>query len=203
MDQEGVARREIGKMAIAILHGWRARLTGSRFRLAMSIIVVTAISAGGYYTARYVQMLIVLSSVVGSHDFAEDSVVNRRGDKVYIRTDTSGRLQDPIKTTVRLRRVHYWFSTTLLEADSFGVQETLKWLNDDMIEVTLGFGCLAHLTRPVEQVGSIHVSYHFHNGDRTLSKGCPGAAHSSNYKSQDREEWVTRGWQDATMRRWK
>lgn len=27
--------------------------------------------------------------------------------------------------------------------------------------------------------------------------------HSSNYKSQDREEWITRGWQDAIMGRWK
>jgi hypothetical protein len=39
--------------------------------------------------------------------------------------------------------------------------------------VTLGFGCLTHMTRPIEQVGSIRISYHFSNGDKTLSKGCP------------------------------
>jgi len=42
--------------------------------------------------------------------------------------------------------------------------------------VTLGFGCLAHLTRPVPAVGSIHISYHFGNGDKALvqMEGLPG-----------------------------
>ena len=45
--------------------------------------------------------------------------------------------------------------------------------NDDTLEVTLGFGCLAHMTPPVEAVGSIHISCCFGNGDKALSKGCP------------------------------
>ena len=42
--------------------------------------------------------------------------------------------------------------------------------------MTLGFGCLAHMTRPVQAVGSIHISYHFGNGDKALvqMEGLPG-----------------------------
>jgi hypothetical protein len=114
-----------------------------------------------------------LSSVVGSHDFIEDSAENSRGDKVYIGTDTAGGVQRPIRTVVRLRRVHAWFSTTLVAADSFGVQEHLEWRSNDRLEVTLGFGCLTHMTHPVDTVGSIQISYHFSDGDKTLARGCP------------------------------
>lgn len=175
MDQAWVERRQIRAMAVAILSGWRARLTGNPLRLAVSVIALLVVSIGAYYPLRYIEALIALSSVVGSHDFVEDWAKNGRGDKVYTRTDTSPRLDVPDRTVVRLRRAHAWFSTTLVAIDSFGVQEHLEWINNDTLEVTLGFGCLAHLTRPVEQVGSIRVSYHFHIGDKTLSKGCPGA----------------------------
>lgn len=114
-----------------------------------------------------------LSSVVGAHNFEEDSAKNQRADEVYIRTDISDRLRDPDRTVVRLRRAHRWFWTTLVETDSFGVEERLKWVNDDTLEVTLGFGCLTHMTHPVEQIGSIRVSYHFSDDDKTLAKGCP------------------------------
>lgn len=160
-------------MAITILSGWPARLTASRFRLAVWVITLLVVGIGGYYVGRYFEALIALSSVVGSHDFIEDSAENRLGDKVYVRTDTAGSLQHPIRTAVRLRRTHHWFSTTLVEADSFGVEENLKWVNDETLEVSLGFGCLAHMTRPVAQVGPIHISYHFTDGDKALSKGCP------------------------------
>ena len=106
-------------------------------------------------------------------DWTKDSATNARGDKVDASTESSGRWQDPDKTVLRLRRAHHWFSTALVEAESFGVQEHLKWVNNDALDVTLGFGCLTHMTQPIEQVGSIHISYHFSNGDKTLSKGCP------------------------------
>lgn len=160
-------------MAVATLSGWRAKLVHSRFRLVAWAIIVLVASMGGYYAARYVEMLIVLSSVVGSHDFVEDAAQNRRGDKAYIRTDTAGGWSDPNKTLLRLRLAHHWFSTTLVETDSFGVEESLKWLNDDNLDVSLGFGCLVHMTQAVDQVGPVRISYHFKDGDKELSKGCP------------------------------
>ncbi|HXC13426.1 MAG TPA: hypothetical protein VNV39_11350 [Stellaceae bacterium] len=160
-------------MAVAILPGWRARIRDGRFRLALSLVIMVVLGTGGYHVVRYVKMLILLSSVVGAHNFEEDSAKNQRADEVYIRTDISDRLRDPDRTVVRLRRAHRWFWTTLVETDSFGVEERLKWVNDDTLEVTLGFGCLTHMTHPVEQIGSIRVSYHFSDDDKTLAKGCP------------------------------
>jgi hypothetical protein len=106
-------------------------------------------------------------------NFEEDEAKNQRGDTVFIRTDVSERWQHTDRTVVRLRRAQRWFSTILVEADSFGVEENLKWLTDDNLEVSLGFGCLVHMSHPVDQVGSIHISYHFRDGDKTLSTGCP------------------------------
>jgi hypothetical protein len=168
-----VERRQIRTLAVTILSGWRARLISRRLGLAVSVVVALTVGIGGYYAARYLEGLILLSSVVGSHDFVEDWVKNRRGDKVYIRTDTSPRLDVPDRTVVRLRRAHAWFSATLVAAESFGVQEHLEWINDDTLGVTLGFGCLTHMTHPVETVGPIRISYHFNDGDKTLAKGCP------------------------------
>ena len=145
----------------------------SRIRLVALGIIVLVAGISSYYMARYIEMLIILSSVVGSHDFVEDAAQNRRGDKAYIRTDTAGGWSDPSKTVLRLRLAHHWFSTTLVETDSFGVEESLGWRNDNNLDVSLGFGCLVHMTHPVEQVGPVRISYHFKDGDKELSKGCP------------------------------
>jgi hypothetical protein len=106
------------------------------------------------------------------------TIDDRTADRDKTTGDASGRAVargNPAgahKTVVSLRRAHHWFWTTLVEADSFGVRERLQWKNDDTLDVTLGFGCLAHMTRPIEAVGSIHISYDFSDGDKTLSKSC-------------------------------
>jgi hypothetical protein len=46
-------------------------------------------------------------------------------------------------------------------------------MDNDALDVALGFGCLTQMTQPIEQIGSIRISYHFSNGDKMLSKGCP------------------------------
>lgn len=127
----------------------------------------------------FAEFASVMFEVFSGIDWTTDSVINQRGDKVEASTRSTDQWQEPYRTVVRLRRAHAWFSTTLVAADSFGVQEHLEWVDNDTLKVTLGFGCLKHMTRPVEQVGSIRVSYHLHNGDETLSKGCPGPADSS------------------------
>jgi hypothetical protein len=100
-------------------------------------------------------------------------VKNGRGDEVTASTEASGRWRDPDKTVVRLRRAHHWFWTTLVETESFGIHEDLKWKNEESLDVMLDFGCLTHTTRPVETVGSIRITYHFSDGDTALAKGCP------------------------------
>jgi hypothetical protein len=160
-------------MAVTALSIWRPKLIASPLRLTVALVTLVAVGFGGYYAVRYVEAFILLSSVVGAHNFEEDEVKNQRGDTVFIRTDVSERLQDPDKTVVRLRRAQHWLSTILVEVDSLGIEENLKWLNDDNLDVSLGFGCLVHMTHPVEQVGPIHIAYHFRDGNKELSKGCP------------------------------
>jgi hypothetical protein len=60
-----------------------------------------------------------------------------------------------------------------VEIESFGIHKELKWRNEDALDVMLDFGCLTHVTRPVENVGSIRISYHFSDRNRELAKGCP------------------------------
>jgi hypothetical protein len=115
---------------------------------------------GIFYLARFVMAAVLFSSIVGSSGISEDRAANGRGDEATASTEASGNWGDPDKTVVRLRRAYHWFSTTLVETESFGVHEDLKWRNDDALEVMLDFGCLTHITRPVDKVGSIRISYH-------------------------------------------
>jgi hypothetical protein len=132
------------------------------------------VSAVGIFSLwQSIAALVLFGSIVGSSSISEDRTINGRGDEATASTESSGNWRDPDKTIVRLRRAYHWFSTTLVETESFGVREHLNWRNDDALDVTLGFGCSTHVTRQVEKVGPIRIHYHFSDGDTELAKGCP------------------------------
>jgi len=140
------------------------------------ILLITGLLGSGFgvfYVARFIAALAAFGSIVGSSNISEDRSTNGRGDQVSASTEASGRWQDPDKTVIRLRPDHHWSWITLVETESFGVREKLNWINDDALDITLGFGCLTHTTPPVETVGSIRISYHLSDGDKALAKGCP------------------------------
>ncbi len=62
---------------------------------AALLAALIGLATGTCYAARYVEMLVLLSSVVGSHDVVEDTVANARGDKVEATTQNSGNQQAP------------------------------------------------------------------------------------------------------------
>jgi len=130
----------------------------------------------GVVTFRIIDLVefgLVVGPIIGDSNIMEDAVENGRSDQVKALTDAAGGQKDPDNTEIRLKRAHHWFWTPLLTADSFGMHVKLQWQNNDLVEVTLDFGCLIYMTHPVEQVGSIRISYHFTNGDKALAKGCP------------------------------
>jgi hypothetical protein len=152
----------------------RAALVGRRVgQAALLAAALTVLDFGAYYVVQCIVVLILFSSIVGSHNIVEDSAKNERGDEVLASTEATGNWRDPDKTVIRLRRAHHWFWTTLLETESFGIHEDLKWRNEDALDIMLDFGCLTHVTEPVEQVGSIRISYTLSDRDSTLAKGCP------------------------------
>lgn len=149
---------------------WRPRTATAQVFGALAII---GFGIGLVYLVQFAEFSSVMFEILSDINSTKDSATNTRGDEVNASTESSGRWQDADKTIVRLRRAYHWFSTPLVEAESFGVQEHLKWVDNDALDVTLGFGCLTHMTQPIEQVGSVHITYHFTTGDKTLSKGCP------------------------------
>src|SRR6516162_6950412 len=115
-----------------------AALVGRRLgQAALLATTLIGLAVGASYVVQCIVALVLFSSIVGSHNVVEDSAKNGRGDEVTSTSEASGRSQDPDKTVVRLRRAHRWFSTTLVETDSFGVREHLNWRNDDTLDVTL------------------------------------------------------------------
>jgi hypothetical protein len=140
---------------------------------ALRALVIVAMGVGLIYLVQVLELASAMFEVFSGINATTDSAENRRGDEVTASTETSGNWRDPDKTVVRLRRAHHWFSKTLVETQSFGVREHLNWRNDDTLEVTLGFGCLTHVTRQVETVGSIRITYHFSDSDTALAIGCP------------------------------
>ena len=160
-------------MAVSGLGPMRAAFVRRRLaQAALLTAVLTTLGVGAYYIVQCIVVLVLFSSVVGNHNIIANSAKNGRGDEVSVSTEASGRWHDPDPTVVQLRQAYHWLWTTLVKARSFGVREDLKWVNDDTLDVTLGFGCLVHMTRPVAAIGSIRISYRFSNGDKTLSKGC-------------------------------
>jgi hypothetical protein len=89
-------------------------------------------------------------------------------------TEFSG-ANDPYITDIRIRPAHNWFWTPLLNSESYGVHVTLKWRNDDTLDVNLDFGCLVHMTQPLDRVGPIHVAYHFAYNDPMLDLDLAGS----------------------------
>ena len=145
-----------------------ARLLGSRFGQAALVVALIGFIVGAYYIEPYAEMLVLLSSIVGSHDVVEDSVANERGDKVKTSTEASGGNQDPKRTVVRLSRAHHWFSTTLLEIEGYGFRWDAKWRNEDTLDLNIGFGCVERVSRPVTTVGDIRIFYNFAYNNKDL-----------------------------------
>lgn len=140
---------------------------------ALRALAIVAIGVGLVYLVQVVELASVMFEVFSDINATTDLAKNRRGDEATASTETSGNWQEPDRTVIRLRRAYHWFSTTLVETQSFGVREHLDWRNDDALDVTLGFGCLTHATDQIEKVGSIRIHYHFSDGDTALAKDCP------------------------------
>jgi hypothetical protein len=136
-------------------------------------LAIVAVGVGLVCLVQYLEFASVMFEIFSGINSSTDLAKNQRGDEVKARTISSGRWQDPDRTVVRLRPTHHWFWTTLVETESFGVREDLKWKNDDQLDVTLGFGCLTYMSGTVDIVGSVHIAYHFSSGDGTLATGCP------------------------------
>jgi hypothetical protein len=137
-------------------------------------VAVIGLGAGMFHIIGLVEFGFVARPIIGDSSIIEDSAENGRADKVVAVTDASGGWKDPDKTDIRLRPAHHWLWTPLVAAESFGVHVELKWRKDDVLDVTLAFGCLVHITRPVEKVGSIRIAYHVTANDKTLASGCGG-----------------------------
>jgi hypothetical protein len=106
-------------MAVSLRHTPAAQV--------LRALAIIGSGAGLIYLVQFAEFASVMFQVFSGINSTTDSAKNQRGDKVEALTVSSGRWQDPDKTIVRLRRAHHWFSTTLVETDSFGVQEDLKW----------------------------------------------------------------------------
>jgi hypothetical protein len=128
----------------------------------------------GFSVAQRIEWGVVLGPVIGDSDILEDSAINGRGDKVLALTDAA-EPKDPDKTDIRIRRAHSWFWAPLLRSESYGIHVTLKWRNDDTLDVNLDFGCLVHMTQPLDRVGRIHVVYHFAYNDPMLDLDLAGS----------------------------
>jgi hypothetical protein len=153
-------------------------VVGRRFRQAALLAALIGSAIGADYIARAVKMLILLSSVVGNHNVVEDFVINARGDKVEASTEASENANDPMRSVVRLKRAHGWFLTTLLKTESYGFRWDPKWLDDDILDLNIGFGCVERVSRPVTTVGRIRISYHFEYNDRDLDLDLARSGHS-------------------------
>lgn len=130
-------------------------------------------AVGVCYSARFVETVLLMSSVVGPGSISEDVASNSRGDEARVTTEGSGRWREPDQTVIQLRPARHWFWTTLLKTNSFGIREQIKWQNENVLDISLDFGCLVHKTPPVTNVGAISISYHLILNDKSLANGCP------------------------------
>lgn len=174
MDHARLDRRQLRSMEVMRLNRPRLYPFSKLSRWTWLCLALIGIGISAFYAVRFVRMVILMSSVVVDHRFIDDSTENGRGDKVTVFANLSGDWEKPETIVITLKRVHHWFSTTLLKAKSFGTRVDLKWQNDDTLDAKLDFGCAVQVSRPVTRVESLHISYHFTYYDKSLD---PDLAH--------------------------
>ena len=120
-----------------------------------------ALAIGAYYVLRFIVMAIMWVDILSGRDLMDASAKNVRGDVVSAETNFLGAPEYRSKTVIRLKRATHWFSTTLVEAQTWEVLVGLKWADDNTLDLQLDFGCGAEMSRPVTVVGPIRIAYHW------------------------------------------
>lgn len=141
--------------------------------------VLIGLTIGAFYLIRFITIAVMWASILYGRDIMDASIVNSQGDKVTAETNFFGAPEHRSRTIVNLKRASHWFSTTLIESQSWEVLVGLHWQGDDTLEVQLDFGCDAQTSRPVTRVGPIQVVYRF---------GDPGYAPKPGYESFRRRD---------------
>lgn len=131
------------------------------------------------YLLKRVLFLAYVAYLLYARDFMDATTANARGDVATAETDFFGAPEHQSKTVITLKRAGHRFSTTLVETRSWGVLVGLHWRDDDTLDPQLDFGCEAHRSRPVTEVGPIHIVYHW---------GDPGDTPKVGYESFRRRD---------------
>jgi hypothetical protein len=111
--------------------------------------------------------ILFYAAVSAAISFADDrflgdaSAINGRGDEVTAQTERDGAAGFRAKTVIRLKPAHHWFARSLLTAESDHYLVGFKWRGADRLVLILDFGCTAHMTVPVRNVGPIRIDYRF------------------------------------------
>ena len=123
--------------------------------------ILVALAVVGIYILKRAIFLIYVAYLLYARDFMDAPANNARGDVATAETDFFGAPEHQSKTVVSLKRAGHWFSTTLVESRSWEVLVGLHWQDDDTLDLQLDFGCEAHTSRPVADVGPIRIVYHW------------------------------------------
>lgn len=133
--------------------------------------LVVGLGAAGFYIIRFVAIAVMWASILYGRDIMDASAINSRGDTVTAETNFFGSPEDRSRTVITLRRAGRWFSTTLIESRSWEVLVGLHWQDDYTLDLQLEFGCDAQTSRPITEVGPIHVIYRFGDPGHTPRLG--------------------------------
>ena len=106
-------------------------------------------------------MIDLETKLIGNRYIDDAASVNARGDKAMAETKKTKMYPPLTKTVLKLKRADDWFSTTLLEVRSEDYLVGLNWRGEDMLVLTLDFGCHAEMSKPVASIGAIRISYRF------------------------------------------
>lgn len=87
----------------------RSPFVGRRFRQAALLAALIGSAVGVYYLVKAVEIVVLFSSVVGAHNFVDESFANARGDKVETTTEGPADPNDPERSVIRLKRARLVF----------------------------------------------------------------------------------------------
>ena len=106
-------------------------------------------------------VIFAFVSALYEKEIVSSHVINAHGDCISVDANMNVDPEPPYHTVVTLYAVDRWFSTDLVTVTSSRLQMDAKWIDNTHIKIVANLDDGASISRPVEDVGPIHIDYSF------------------------------------------
>ena len=137
------------------------KITGKALLALIGIAFVIGAAPLAMYVVINIIIVMQIFEVSLGSEIVSSHVINTHGDCISVDTNLYDDPDPPYHTVVTLYALDRWFSTELVTVTSSRLQMDAKWVDNTHIQMIANFDAGASTSRPVGEVGPIHIDYSF------------------------------------------